>query len=138
METDGQAQTSSLVSSGREREFLHMPLISKRNFCISSYHAFLTRRCFRQTLLPVLALFNTNLAFYFWSEGIKDANPKTAAVFFGLIPLAAAITENAVFGERIALYHIVGASLIFLGILLYVLTKRKSPRVEVSQETGAS
>jgi drug/metabolite transporter (DMT)-like permease len=74
--------------------------------------------------LIFLSLFNTNLAFYFWSEGIKDANPNSAAVFFGLIPLSAAVTENIVFGESMALYHVVGATLIFLGILLYVVTKR--------------
>lgn|GEM_PF-1347144 len=74
--------------------------------------------------LIFLSLFNTNLAFYFWSEGIKDANPNSAAVFFGLIPLSAAVTENIVFGERMALYHVIGALLIFLGILLYVVTKR--------------
>ncbi len=81
--------------------------------------------------LIFLSLFNTNLAFYFWSEGIKDANPNAAAVFFGLIPLTAAITENIVFGERMALYHVIGASLIFLGILLYVVTKRNGIKAEV-------
>jgi drug/metabolite transporter (DMT)-like permease len=80
--------------------------------------------------LIFLSLFNTNLAFYFWSEGIKDANPNAAAVFFGLIPLTAAITEHIVFGERMALYHVIGASLIFLGILLFVVTKRNGLRVE--------
>jgi drug/metabolite transporter (DMT)-like permease len=88
--------------------------------------------------LIFLSLFNTNLAFYFWSEGIKDANPNTAAVFFGLIPLAAAITENIVFGERIALYHIIGAALIFLGILLYVITKRKGLGAEVLEKMGST
>jgi len=89
-------------------------------------------------VLIFLSLFNTNLAFYFWSEGIKDANPNTAAVFFGLIPLSAAITENIVFGERMALYHITGAALIFFGILLYVMTKKNGLEAEVVEETGTS
>ena len=80
--------------------------------------------------LIFLSLFNTNLAFYFWSEGIKDANPNAAAVFFGLIPLTTAITENIVFGERMALYHVTGAALIFLGILLYVVTRTNGIRAE--------
>jgi drug/metabolite transporter (DMT)-like permease len=88
--------------------------------------------------LIFLSLFNTNLAFYFWSEGIKDANPNTAAVFFGLIPLSAAMTENIVFGERMAIYHIIGATLIFFGILLYVMTKRNSPKAEVGERMGTS
>jgi drug/metabolite transporter (DMT)-like permease len=88
--------------------------------------------------LIFLSLFNTNLAFYFWSEGIKDANPNTAAVFFGLIPLSAAITENIVFGESMALYHITGAMLIFFGILLYVITKRNGLKAEVVEGTGTS
>ena len=88
--------------------------------------------------LIFLSLFNTNLAFYFWSEGIKDANPNTAAVFFGLIPLSAAITENIVFGESMALYHITGATLIFLGILLYVITKRNDIKAEVVEGTETS
>jgi len=80
--------------------------------------------------LIFLALFNTNLAFYFWSEGIKVANPNTAAVFIGLVPLTASILENVLFGERIAPYHVIGGALIFLGILLYVWSKngRRSDR----------
>jgi drug/metabolite transporter (DMT)-like permease len=81
--------------------------------------------------LIFLSLFNTNLAFYFWSEGIKDANPNTAAVFFGLIPLSAAITENIVFGERMALYHVTGAAMIFFGILLYVITRRNGIKAKL-------
>ncbi len=73
--------------------------------------------------LVFLALCNTNLAFYFWSEGIKDANPNTAAVFIGLVPLTASILENILFGERIAPYHVIGGALIFLGILLYIWSK---------------
>ncbi|MCX5853387.1 MAG: EamA family transporter, partial [Deltaproteobacteria bacterium] len=73
-----------------------------------------------------------------WSEGIKDANPNTAAVFFGLIPLSAAVTENIVFGERMALYHITGAALIFFGILLYVITKRNGVKAEVAKGTGTA
>jgi drug/metabolite transporter (DMT)-like permease len=88
--------------------------------------------------LIFLSLFNTNLAFYFWSEGIKDANPNTAAVFFGLIPLSAAITENIIFGESMALYHITGATLIFLGILLYVITKRNDLKAEVVEGAETS
>ncbi|MCX5854561.1 MAG: DMT family transporter [Deltaproteobacteria bacterium] len=89
-------------------------------------------------VLIFLSLFNTNLAFYLWSEGIKDANPNTAAVFFGLIPLSAAVTENIVFGERMALYHITGAALIFFGILLYVITKKNGLKTGVAGGTGTS
>ena len=85
-------------------------------------------------VLIFLSLFNTNLAFYFWSEGIKDANPNTAAVFFGLIPLSAAIAENIVFGERMADYHFIGALLIFLGILLFVLTRKNGRKAEAVGE----
>lgn len=88
--------------------------------------------------LIFLSLFNTNLAFYFWSEGIKDANPNAAAVFFGLIPLSAAITENIVFGERMAAYHIIGAALIFFGILLYVITKRNGLTADAVKRLGTS
>jgi len=86
--------------------------------------------------LIFLSLFNTNLAFYLWSEGIKDANPNAAAVFFGLIPLSAAITEKIIFGERMAPYHIIGATLIFFGILLYVITKRNGLEHEAGEEIG--
>ena len=84
--------------------------------------------------LIFLALFNTNLAFYFWSEGIKDGNPNTAAVFLGLIPLFSAITENMIFGEHIAAYHIIGGALIFTGILLYIMSKRNRLKVDVMEE----
>ncbi len=75
-------------------------------------------------VLVFLSLFNTNLAFYFWSEGIKYANPNTAAIFFGLIPLSAAITENIMYGESLAGYHVIGGLLIFTGIVLFMATKR--------------
>lgn len=81
--------------------------------------------------LIFLSLFNTNLAFYFWNEGVKEANPNTAAVFLGLIPLSSAITENIIFGERMELYHVIGGALIFIGILLYVTTKRNELKAEV-------
>jgi len=82
--------------------------------------------------LLFLSLFNTNISFYLWSEGIKDANPNAAAVFYGLFPLSTAITENMVFGEHLAPYHIAGAAMIFLGILLYVLTKRNGLKVKLT------
>lgn len=82
--------------------------------------------------LLFLSLFNTNISFYLWSEGIKEANPNAAAIFYGLFPLSTAITENIVFGEILAPYHIAGAAMIFLGILLYVLTKRNGLQSEVA------
>ena len=86
--------------------------------------------------LVFLSLFNTNLAFYFWSEGIKFANPNTASIFFGLIPLSAAITENIMYGEILAGYHVFGGLLIFTGIILFIMTKRNGIRTGSTQNIG--
>jgi drug/metabolite transporter (DMT)-like permease len=82
-----------------------------------------------------LSVCNTNLAFYFWSEGIRDANPNAAAIFFGLIPLSAAIVENMIYGEKLAGFHIIGGSLIFVGILLFIFSRRNGLKAPIPPET---
>jgi drug/metabolite transporter (DMT)-like permease len=82
-----------------------------------------------------LSVCNTNLAFYFWSEGIREANPNAAAIFFGLIPLSAAIVEHMIYGASLAGYHIIGAGLIFIGILLYIFSKRNGMKTRIPPET---
>ncbi len=82
-----------------------------------------------------LSVCNTNLAFYFWSEGIRDANPNAAAIFFGLIPLSAAIVEHMIYGESLAGYHVIGAGLIFVGILLYIFSRRNGMKTRIPPET---
>ncbi len=82
-----------------------------------------------------LSICNTNLAFYFWSEGIRDANPNAAAIFFGLIPLSAAIVENMIYGESLAIFHIIGGTLIFVGIVLFILSRRNGLKAEIPPET---
>lgn len=82
-----------------------------------------------------LSLCNTNLAFYFWSEGIRDANPNAAAIFFGLIPLSAVAVENVMYGERLATFHVIGGSLIFVGILLFIFSRRNGVKAKIPPET---
>ncbi len=82
-----------------------------------------------------LSVCNTNLAFYFWSEGIRDANPNAASIFFGLIPLSAAIVENMIYGESLAAFHIIGGTLIFVGILLFIMSRRNGLKAEIPPET---
>jgi len=82
-----------------------------------------------------LSVCNTNLAFFFWSEGIREANPNAAAIFFGLIPLSAVVVENMIYGERVAGFHLVGGTLIFLGIILFIVSRRNGMKTKIPPET---
>jgi drug/metabolite transporter (DMT)-like permease len=76
------------------------------------------------TALPALlgygfvGLFPAVIAFFGWNRGVASIGANRASLFTHLMPLFAALLAYVFLDERIALFHLVGAALIFLGIFL--------------------
>jgi drug/metabolite transporter (DMT)-like permease len=65
-----------------------------------------------------VGLFASVLAFYFWSKGIAQVGPSRAGMYMHIMPLAGTILSIMLLGEDIALFHLVGAGLVFTGIAI--------------------
>ena len=63
-----------------------------------------------------------------WNLGNKIIGPSRAAIFINLIPLFGAILAVAFLGEKIFIYHLVGALMICLGVWL-VMRNRLRPEI---------
>ena len=63
-----------------------------------------------------------------WNLGNKIIGPSRAAIFINLIPLFGAILAVAFLGERIFIYHLIGALMICLGVWL-VMRNRLRPEI---------
>lgn len=69
------------------------------------------------TAMVYLALFPTLLATYCWNLAIGALGANRAAVFINLIPVFGALFAMIFLGESLYAYHVLGAALVFLGIL---------------------
>lgn len=58
------------------------------------------------------------VAFLFWNRGVTEVGPNKAGVFLHLMPVFGALLSVVFLGEGIAVYHVVGAMLVFSGIAL--------------------
>jgi drug/metabolite transporter (DMT)-like permease len=65
-----------------------------------------------------LAAFPTVIATLFWNQAIHTLGANRAAVFTNLIPVFGAGFAMLFLGERLYFYHLIGAVLVFIGILL--------------------
>jgi len=65
-----------------------------------------------------LTLFPTLLATLCWNLAIGTLGPNRAAIFINLIPVSGATLAMLFLGERLFTYHLVGAALVFAGIVL--------------------
>jgi drug/metabolite transporter (DMT)-like permease len=68
--------------------------------------------------LLYIALFASVLAFLFWNRGVAELGPTRAGMFTYLMPVFGAALAIWLLGEPIAPYHILGAALVFGGIIL--------------------
>jgi len=73
-----------------------------------------------QSFLSVvfLAIFASAIAFVFWYEGVSQIGASRAAAFQNLVPLFSAVLSFFVFGDGIAMYHLLGAGTILFGVYL--------------------
>jgi drug/metabolite transporter (DMT)-like permease len=67
-----------------------------------------------------LAVFPTLLAVFTWNLAIRSLGPNRSAIFVNLIPVSGAALAMLVLGERLFLYHLLGAIFVFSGIYLAV------------------
>ena len=65
-----------------------------------------------------LAAFPTLLATWFWNQAIHTLGANRAAIFINLIPVFGACFAMFFLGERLYVYHLGGALLVFIGIAL--------------------
>jgi drug/metabolite transporter (DMT)-like permease len=68
--------------------------------------------------LAYIVLFASVLGFVFWSRGVAVIGPNRAGVFLHLMPVFGAAMSVGFLGETIAPYHVVGAALVLVGILV--------------------
>lgn len=67
-----------------------------------------------------LAVASTALAIYLWNIAIRSVGASRAGVFVNLIPVFGAIFAMLFLGERLYLFHVAGALLVFAGIVMAV------------------
>jgi drug/metabolite transporter (DMT)-like permease len=72
------------------------------------------------TAMLYLAVFPTLLATYSWNLALGSLGPNRAAIFVNLIPISGAALAMLFLGERLFLYHVLGAALVFTGIYFAV------------------
>ncbi len=70
-----------------------------------------------------LALFPTVLATWSWNLAIRSLGANRAAIFINLIPVFGAVFAMTFLGERLFVYHMIGAALVFAGIFFAARTR---------------
>ncbi|HEY4134037.1 MAG TPA: DMT family transporter [Alphaproteobacteria bacterium] len=65
-----------------------------------------------------VAVFPSILAYTFWSRGVDLLGANRAGLFIHLMPLFGSVMAIAFLGETLHLYHLAGAALIVLGLVL--------------------
>lgn len=63
-----------------------------------------------------VAAFASVLAYACWGAAVSRVGPQVPSYFGNLAPVFAAVLAYGLLGERLRLYHVVGAALIFAGI----------------------
>jgi drug/metabolite transporter (DMT)-like permease len=67
-----------------------------------------------------MALLGSLLPVMIWNQSIHRVGVNRAAIFVNLMPVFGAIFAIAFLGERLFLFHVIGAILVFAGIVLVV------------------
>jgi drug/metabolite transporter (DMT)-like permease len=67
-----------------------------------------------------MAIFASLISVLIWNQAIRRAGVNRAAIFVNLMPVFGAILAIVFLGERLFLFHVVGAALVFAGIVLVV------------------
>ena len=76
--------------------------------------------------LAYFAVFPSVLAYLFWNRGVALIGPAAAGNFLYLIPVFGIALAAVFLGESLAVYHLVGAAMVFGGI--YLSTRAGAPR----------
>ncbi len=65
-----------------------------------------------------VAVFSSAIAHALWVRGVASIGPNRASVFIHLMPLFGAALAITFLGEEIASYHVLGAALVLVGVIL--------------------
>ena len=70
------------------------------------------------------AIFSSIISFSFWNIGIQQIGPAKSGYFLNLLPVFSSILAIIFLGESLHIYHVIGFSLVFIGIILSSSQKR--------------
>lgn len=65
-----------------------------------------------------VAVFSSAIAHALWVRGVASIGPNRASVFIHLMPLFGAVLAITFLGEEVAAYHVLGAALVLVGVIL--------------------
>lgn len=65
-----------------------------------------------------VAVFSSAIAHALWVRGVASIGPNRAGVFIHLMPLFGAVLAITFLGEEVAAYHVLGAALVLVGVVL--------------------
>lgn len=65
-----------------------------------------------------LSLFPSLLAYHFWNRALQQIPANRVAIFLYLTPVYTTIISVLFLGEQFRIFHLLGGSLIFVGVLL--------------------
>ena len=84
-------------------------------------------------LMVYIAIFPSILSFSFWNRGVAQLGAATSGLFIYLMPVFGAILSVIVLNESIHGYHLVGISMIILGIWLAIVPRVLAARDQTSK-----
>ena len=70
--------------------------------------------------VAVLAIVTTLFPIYWWNAAVSAVGVNRSAIFVNLMPVFGATLAIIFLDEQLYLYHVLGAGLVFLGILMVV------------------
>lgn len=65
-----------------------------------------------------MAVFASAVAFFLWIRAVEQIGASRAGTFIHLMPVFGSILAAVLLGERIALFHVAGAALVFAGLVV--------------------
>lgn len=82
--------------------------------------------------LAYIAIFSSVIAFLCWNKGVALIGPNRAGTFIHLLPVFGTLLSIIFLGERPAIFHGIGAALVFTGIVLTSKSRRSSSPVPIT------
>ena len=76
-----------------------------------------------------VALFPSVISYYLWHQGIKSIGANKTGQFTHLMPIFGSIQAYIFLGEKLHIYHIIGAIFIGIGIYLSLFSKAKNEQM---------
>jgi drug/metabolite transporter (DMT)-like permease len=85
-----------------------------------------------------MAVLVTVISFLWWYRGVQEVGASKAALFINFMPISAVLMAFLFLGEELTFHHIIGSLLIFFGVYLGTVKKRKASAAQVQHASGVS